>query len=118
MNKQLLKGILIMLCSSLMTCTGQLMWKLTAVREQHLVFLASGFLLYGLGAVCMMLALRCGELSVLHPMLSFGFVVAIFLGAAVLGEVITLTKIVGILLIILGMVFLGRGGSAGKGEES
>lgn len=109
MNKNLWKGIAMMLCSSLLTCTGQMMWKLAALRESSLLFLASGFLLYGLGAVCMILALRCGELSVLHPMLSFGFIVSIFLGAAVLGETITLTKTAGILLIALGMVFLGRG---------
>lgn len=114
MDKRLLKGIVIMLCSSLTTCTGQLLWKLAALREPHMVFLAAGFLLYGFGALCMMLALRCGELSVLHPMLSFGFIVSILLGAAVLGEAVTLTKTAGIVLIILGMVFLGRGGSAGK----
>ncbi len=108
MSKQLFKGISIMLCSSLMTCTGQLMWKLAAVEPRILFFLA-GFVLYGLGAVCMMLALRFGELSVLHPMLSFGFIVSIFLGAAVLGEAVTLTKTAGIILIILGMIFLGRG---------
>jgi len=112
MNKQLFKGILIMLGSSLMTCTGQLMWKLAAL-DPNLLFLLAGFLLYGMGAVSMMLALRFGELSVLHPMLSFGFIISIFLGAAVLGETVTLTKTAGIALIILGMVFLGQG-SAGK----
>lgn len=115
MNKQLLKGIFIMLCSSLMTCTGQLMWKLAAA-DPKILFLLGGFVLYGMGAVLMMLALRFGELSVLHPMLSFGFIVSIFLGAAVLGETVTLTKTAGIAIIIIGMVFLGRG-SAGKERQ-
>lgn len=117
MNKQLRRGITIMLCSSLMTCSGQLMWKLASLREPQFLFLGLGFVLYGLGAVCMMLALQCGELSVLHPMLSFGFIVSIFLGAAVLGERVTWSKTVGIALIILGMVFLGRGGSKSGREE-
>ena len=110
MNKQLFKGIIIMLCSSLMTCTGQLVWKLVA-SDPNPLYLLGGFALYGMGAVCMMLALRFGELSVLHPMLSFGFVVSIFLSSAVLSEPVTLTKTAGIVLIILGMVFLGRGSS-------
>ena len=117
LNRPLIKGILLMLGSSLLTCTGQLLWKLANLREPHLLFLAGGFLLYGLGALCMMLALRCGELSVLHPMLSFGFIVSIFLGAAVLGEAITLTKTIGIILIIFGMIFLGRGGSARREQK-
>ncbi len=110
MNKRLIKGIGIMICSSLTTCTGQLLWKLAAMREPKLLFLALGFILYGLGALCMIVALRYGELSVLHPMLSFGFIVSIALGAVVLEESITPTKILGILLIIAGMIFLGRGG--------
>lgn len=116
MNKKLFKGIIIMICSSLMACTGQLIWKLAAMQESNLLFFLAGFVLYGMGAVCMMLALRFGELSVLHPMLSFGFIVSIFLGAVVLGETVTLTKTAGIALIILGMVFLGRG-SAGKESQ-
>lgn len=115
MTKRLLKGVVLMLCSSLMTCTGQLMWKLAGAGAKPLLLIA-GFVLYGMGAVCMIIALRFGELSVLHPMLSFGFIVSIFLGASVLGEAVTPAKGAGVALIILGMVFLGRGNSDGKGR--
>lgn len=65
----------------------------------------------------MILALQYGELSVLHPMLSFGFIASIFLGFAVLGEAVTLNKTAGIALIVLGMVFLGRGAHAANKES-
>lgn len=109
------KGIAIMVLSSCMTCTGQLMWKLASISEHSLLFLMIGFLLYGMGAVCMILAFRFGEMSVLQPMLSIGFVVSVFLGMAVLGEQITVNKCIGICLIVFGMIFLGR---SGKNKES
>ena len=67
-------GIALMLTSALLTCTGQLCWKLSALREPPLLFLLAGFGLYGLGALLMMAAMRFGELSVLHPMLGAGYV--------------------------------------------
>lgn len=104
-----------MVCSSLFTCTGQLMWKLGNTVQNSLLFLLLGFLLYGLGAVMMILAFQYGEVSVLQPMLSIGFALSVLLGHFVLGEAITMTKVGGILLIIGGMFLLGRS-NAGRKE--
>lgn len=101
----LYKGILIMLISASAACLGQLFWKLAAKEDQFL-FLCVGLFLYGMGAVLMILALRYGELSILHPMMSSGYVLSLILGAAVLREEISLQRIVGIAVIILGMVLL------------
>lgn len=103
--KQIYKGIAIMLCSALCTCSGQLCWKLS-VEGYGLLMLAAGFLFYGFGALLMILALRYGELSVLHPMMSVGYVLSLLMGAVVLHENITVSKVVGILTIILGLVVL------------
>ncbi len=51
------KGIAIMLCSSLLTCTGQLCWKLSTGQDT-LLFFITGFGLYGCGALLMVIALR------------------------------------------------------------
>jgi len=107
-KKSLVIGISLMLLSSCMTCTGQLMWKLASI-ESRLIYYVIGFVLYGLGALVMMVALSFGELSVLHPMLSFGFIVSIFLGSLVLDEQITANKVFGIVLIIIGLVFMSIG---------
>lgn len=115
-NKQLLIGIGLMLLSSCMTCVGQLMWKLAAA-DTNLIYYIIGIGLYGLGALVMMVALRFGDLSVLHPMLSFGFIASVFLGYYVLNEAITIKKIIGILCIIIGLIFMSIGGQKSNGES-
>jgi len=114
-KKNLTFGILIMILSSVCTCTGQLMWKLAAGHNALLLCIV-GFFFYGLGALLMMFALKYGELSVLHPMLSFGFILSMILGAAVLHEAIGSMKILGILFIIFGMIFLARSGRKETGK--
>ena len=110
-NKRLSVGIGLMLASALLTCTGQLCWKLSSNRDS-LLFLLAGFCLYGCGALLMMAAMRFGELSVLHPMLSAGYALSVILGALVLGEGITANKLLGIAIITAGLVCL----STSKGD--
>ncbi len=107
-DKRLFAGIILMVFSSICTCVGQLMWKEATLSDEKLLFYIIGFALYGIGAVIMMIAFRFGELSVLHPMLSVGFVLSIILGSVFLDEKISIVKVLGIGLIIIGMVFLGR----------
>lgn len=106
---QLYKGIAIMLSSSLLTCAGQLFWKLSA-QQNTLLYIFIGFTLYGIGALCMIFALRFGDLSVLHPMLGIGYVFSIGLGYLVLGEPVHLKKIIGIVIILFGLIQLSRSG--------
>ena len=105
LKKHKAKGIAIMLSSAVLTCTGQLSWKLASANSS-LLFVLLGFCLYGGGALLMILALRYGELSVLHPMLSAGYVLSLILGALVLHEHISLLQILGVAAIILGLVFI------------
>ena len=114
-GRQLSAGIGLMLLSALSSCTGQLMWKLAGL-DRGIIYYLAGFALYGLGALLMVAAFRFGEMSVLHPMLSVGFVISVFLGAAVLGEQISLRRGAGILLIIGGMVLLGCAGAKERGR--
>lgn len=102
-----------MIFSSLLTCIGQLCWKLSA-QDSTLLYVLIGFILYGGGALCMILALRFGDLSVLHPMLGAGYVLSIGLGSVVLGETISLKKLVGITIILVGLVLLSRSGKERK----
>ena len=105
-------GIALMLTSALLTCIGQLCWKL-ASKQDSLLFLLAGFVLYGCGALLMMGAMRFGELSVLHPMLSAGYALSILLGALVLGERVSANKLLGIAIITAGLMCL----STSKGAE-
>ena len=104
------KGILLMLASSICVCVGQLLWKLSV--EDGIYHLLAGFFLYGIGALLMITAYRFGKLSVLQPMLSLNYVLSIVLAVTVLKETITISKCIGVLAIIAGVILI-----AGSDEE-
>lgn len=99
-------GIFLMISAAVSTATGQLFWKLSdSVLLGWEIWV--GFLLYGIGAILMTSAFRFGQLSVLHPILSLGYVIAIAYGSVFLNEPITLNVSIGTLLIIAGVIFIG-----------
>ncbi|MGG7171769.1 EamA family transporter [Clostridium neonatale] len=101
------KGILLMILSSICVCIGQLLWKLSST--EGIIFLIIGFGFYGFGALIMIIAYKFGSLSILQPMLSLNYVLSIILAKSVLNESITLLKVVGILIIMLGVILIGGG---------
>lgn len=109
------KGILIMLFASVFACVGQLFWKLSASRG--FLWAVIGFGFYGLGALFMLYAYKFGEVSVLQPVMSMNYVISLILGAAVLSEPLTKWKIIGVLVIIIGVVFIGAGSDGKKTEK-
>lgn len=100
-------GIILMICSSICACAGQLLWKLSA--DGGFLFLIGGFALYGIGAVTMIVAYKFGKVSILQPILSLNYILSIVLGATVLKETITLAKCVGVLGIMLGVLLIAGG---------
>ena len=100
-------GIAIIIFSAICTAFGQYCWKVWEAKG--MLTLLIGFVLYGIGAISMIIAFKLGSLSVLHPMMSIVYVFALFIGYFMLGEAITLTKVLGILLILLGVAFIGMG---------
>lgn len=108
--KKNLVGIYLITIAALFTSLGQLFWKLSS---QNLVSfkLVLGFLLYGVGAILMIIAFKYGSLSVLHPMLGLAYVFALFFGSIFLNEEVSLGKLVGVFLILLGIILIGSGDS-------
>ena len=74
--------------------------------------LFGGLALYGVGAVLMVLALRHGELSVLYPMISLSYVWVAILSVVAFHEQMSISRIAGIVVIMLGVGVLGRGSRA------
>lgn len=105
--KKNLKGITLMLFSSICVCLGQLLWKLSTSGDLLLLFV--GFMLYGIGAFIMIIAYKYGKLSVLQPMLSMNYVLSVCLGVVILNESFTCLKIIGIIVIIVGVILIGGG---------
>ena len=104
-KSSLYKGIALMLLSATLACIGQLVWKIST-QNSSIVLLVLGLMFYGCGALLMVLGLRYGEMSILHPMMSAGYVLSLVLGALVLNENITILRVVGVAVIIAGLVFL------------
>lgn len=104
MNKVYL-GIVLMILAALCTAFGQLFWKLSEASLN--IELIIGFTLYFFGAVLMTIAFRFGKLSVLHPLLSVGYVISTILGSIFLNESISVTTIIGIIIIMTGVIVIG-----------
>lgn len=110
---------LIILCT-LFTCIGQLFFKRGSALLDGTMggflnwFLVLGFTSYGLGALFMIFAFREGELSVLYPILATSYLWVGLLSVVFFGEVLTVWKWSGMILILLSVSVLGfsvRGGS-------
>lgn len=101
------KGILLMLISSICVCIGQLLWKIS--NTNGLTFLLVGFIFYGLGALIMIIAYKFGSLSVLQPMLSLNYIFSVILAKTVLNESITLMKVIGVIIVMIGVLLIGGG---------
>jgi len=72
--------------------------------------LLSGYALYGLNTLLMVLALRKGELSMLYPIIALTYVWVTLLSYTLLHEPPNLFKNCGISLIVIGVAVLGSGG--------
>ena len=76
--------------------------------------LISGYALYGLNTLLMVLALRKGELSMLYPIIALTYVWVTLLSYTLLHEPPNQFKNCGIALIVLGVAVLGSGGKSVK----
>ena len=99
-------SIFLMIICSFCLCLGQLVWNQMA--GYNILFILLGFVIYFAGALAMILAYRHGELSVLQPINSMSYVFATFIAIFILHEKIPLINIIGILLIISGVIVIGR----------
>ena len=106
-------GIIIMFFSSICVCFGQYFWK---ISTNNILYLFIGFVLYGLGAILMLIAYKFGSLSVLQPILSMNYVFALIIGALLLKEEINAFSIIGVVIIFIGVMFIATGDSTKENE--
>ena len=91
-----------MILSSCCVCIGQLFWKLYI--NGNLVYLFAGFFLYGIVFIAMFAAYKYDNVSKLQPILSVNYIFAVLVGYIVLGENITVQKLIGIVIITISVV--------------
>lgn len=102
----------IIICTLLISI-AQILWKLASNNASILNLpLMAGFVLYGLGALLMVVAFKGGELSVIHPFLSLSYVIiAIISPIFFITDFMNTFKWFGVISITLGVIFIGYGGS-------
>jgi drug/metabolite transporter (DMT)-like permease len=71
--------------------------------------LAAGIFFFCFSSIFFVLGLRDGELSVLYPMVSLGYVWTLFWSRWFFGERLTPTKFAGLGLILAGVLMIGLG---------
>lgn len=108
-------AMVIVLISTLLTSTAQLLWKLATKNLQLDIslftnyYLIGGFALYLVAAIILIKALKYGELSILYPLIALSYVWVAILSWQYLGESLSALKIIGVLIIVLGVTLIGIG---------
>jgi multidrug transporter EmrE-like cation transporter len=80
---------------------------------KHLFFnerLIAGIVLFLLSSYFFVLGVRKGELSVLYPMVSLGYIWTLLWSRIFFGEPFTRAKLAGLCMIVVGVFFIGLGG--------
>ena len=72
--------------------------------------LYAALVLYGIGSLLLIYALKVGDLSVVYPVLATSYIWVILLSNVFFGETISFLKLLGIATIFLGVTFIGLGG--------
>lgn len=78
-------------------------WKILTNVEMF-----GGLSCYGISTLLLVLALRYGELSVLYPIIALTYVWVAVLSVGLLGETVNIFKLLGLMLIVIGVAVLGR----------
>ena len=112
------EAIALVLFCTFLTAAGQIFLKIGSGNLSFNILnllgnfpLITGLVLYALGAVILVIALKHGELSVLYPIIAMSFVWVSFLSIIFLNEIMNIWKWAGVITIILGICFIGKGGS-------
>lgn len=116
MNGTPLSSILLIFLAAIIGSVGAVYLKIGAARLRYGFFqnifnvkLALGVALFLGSSVFYLLGIRHGELTVLFPMVSIGYVFGLFWSKLFFGEPFTKAKILGLALILVGVVFVGLG---------
>jgi len=116
------KAVLIIAACTLISTAAQVLIKIGADQMGHTGFLQTllgiftipalfcGYSLYALFTIMMVYALRDGELSILYPIIALGYVWVTIVMVMFFHETMNVLKGIGIVIIVVGVGVLGRGG--------
>ncbi|MBI4451173.1 EamA family transporter [Candidatus Woesearchaeota archaeon] len=101
-------AVLLVIACTLFLSIGQPLWKLASAKLPAVsVELLAGFILYGLGALFLVLALKQGELSVVFPFVATTYVWVALISAFYLGEQVSWLRWLGVAFITCAVIVIG-----------
>lgn len=71
-------------------------------------WVVGGLALYFFGAVVWLFVLARVEVSFAYPFVGLGFIVTLLLGRLLMGDVITLTRVIGTVLVAAGVLLIAK----------
>ena len=71
-------------------------------------FVFLGLFLYGIGTVLWLFALKQMDLSLAYPFVGMSFIMVFLMGVLLLGEPFNINRLIGTIIIIIGILFLAR----------
>jgi multidrug transporter EmrE-like cation transporter len=71
-------------------------------------YIMIGFAAYGFSALLWLDVLSKLEISIAFPLVSITYVITLFVGKFVFGDVITWSRVLGVTIIIVGVIFVAR----------
>lgn len=105
-----------MLITTLFTSVAQVLYKFGAASLSFSFsgilfnyYLIGGLVLYGIGAVIMIIAFRSADVSLLYPVIATSYIWVSLLSLWLFNETVSLLHWFGIVVIIMGVVFVGLG---------
>ena len=117
MRDRVYNGILLAFLCTFFSSSAQVMLKFASagIALSAAGLLANGYLygalvLYGIGSILLIYALKMGELSVVYPVLATSYIWVILLSSIFFGETVNVPSLLGIATIFLGVTFIGLGG--------
>jgi multidrug transporter EmrE-like cation transporter len=116
MSKTPLSSILLVLMASLIGSFGAVFLKMGAAHlNRGLRYILNWQLVFGIAlflgsSIPFLMGLRHGELSVLYPMVSLGYIWTLFWSKLFFNEPITKAKLGALAMILAGIVCIGAGG--------
>lgn len=122
-KKEIIKVLinyLLILLNTMILVSGQFLWKFGMVNKENSFssvgeiiklmlspYIVTGLTMYGFATVLWLFILTRVPLSVAYPLQSLAYVFAVFGAFYIFNEPLSVMKIVGVLLIMIGVSFIG-----------
>ena len=122
--KKINLAIIIVIFVTLFTSLAQLSYKyglnnipslnIAALTNPYALYVLLGLVLYGIGAVMLINALRFGEVTVLYPIIATSYIWVSLLSYFFLKEAMNMLKLAGVFIIIAGIITITKGSKQKK----